>query len=342
MNSRSFCLTFALASGVFTGVAPAAFAQPGGPYTPLVLSTPAGARVLALGNLGVAGRDDDVIFYNPAQIAVARGTSASYERYSSTSSGGALSSVTRLSSSAIAIGASVVEYRTTSGFIGNEAGFEPFAVFPLDRGESLQPGVGEGFSAELTAGYATTLKGFRLGAAGKYAEDEVPAIRVQRAAFDVGAAHDFGRSYTLALAVQNLGSSSPISCVQHSEIGHANCYVLGEPSKSPGLSVPVYLPLEVTLGGSFAHELGPFDLLSTAGVSMLRTNVAIPAAGAELGYSWLDGYDIDVRAGLRRPLAGEDAFTAGAGFTMDRLSIDYALETFAGGRVGHRVGLRIR
>ncbi|HVX41492.1 MAG TPA: hypothetical protein VHB25_18140 [Gemmatimonadaceae bacterium] len=321
--------------------APAA-AQPGGPYAPLVLSMPAGARVLALGNVGVAGRDDDVIFYNPAQVAVARGTSASYERYSATSSGGTVSSVTRLANSAIAIGASVVEYRTRTSVLANEVSSIPFAMFPLDRGESLGSGGGDGVSAELTAGYARTLKGVRVGAAVKYAEDEVPAVRMQRAAFDVGVARDFGRDYALALAVQNIGPSASISCVIHSETGHENCAVPAEPYTGPGLRVPVNLPLRATLGGSFAHEVGPFDLLSTAGVSMLRTNVAIPAAGAELGYSWLDGYDVDLRAGLRRPLAGEDAFTAGAGFTADRVSIDYALETFTGGRVGHRIGLRIR
>jgi hypothetical protein len=67
-----------------------------------------------------------------------------------------------------------------------------------------------------------------------------------------------------------------------------------------------------------------------------------PAGGLEMGYSWLDGYSIALRGGARRPERGEGPLTAGAGFTMDRLSIDYALDTSTRGRVAHRLGLRIR
>src|SRR3954453_7637722 len=47
------------------------------PFLPIVLRVPASTRMLALGDAGVAGRDDDVVFYDPAQVAVARGTSVS-------------------------------------------------------------------------------------------------------------------------------------------------------------------------------------------------------------------------------------------------------------------------
>ena len=61
--------------------------------------------------------------------------------------------------------------------------------------------------------------------------------------------------------------------------------------------------------------------------SWVRSNTLAPAGGVEVDYSWLSGYNIALRAGARRPLPGEEALTAGAGFTIDRLSIDYALET---------------
>jgi hypothetical protein len=51
---------------------------------------------------------------------------------------------------------------------------------------------------------------------------------------------------------------------------------------------------------------------------------------------------VTLRAGGRRPEHGEGPFTAGLGFTVDRLSIDYALETLSGSRVANRIGLRIR
>ena len=84
----------------------------------------------------------------------------------------------------------------------------------------------------------------------------------------------------------------------------------------------------------------------------MRGGFVAPAGGAELNYSWLDGYAIAFRAGARRPALGERPFTTGFGLTIDRLSIDYALETLgadAGARgnvghssVGHRIGLRVR
>jgi hypothetical protein len=45
------------------------------------LPTSASTRGLAMGNANLAGRDDDVLFYGPAQLAVARGTSVAAERY---------------------------------------------------------------------------------------------------------------------------------------------------------------------------------------------------------------------------------------------------------------------
>jgi hypothetical protein len=320
-------------------------AQPGGPYAPLGLVLPASARTLGLGNVGVASRDDDVLFYNPAQLAVARGTSASFERYSASSSSGALSSVTRFSNSAIAIGVSIADYKTPTAFVspaGGASAVTPIAEFPLDRQSSLGPGLGEGLTSEAAFGYAITLKGIRLGGAAKYVEDEVPAVRIQRGALDLGVAKDLFGFYTIALAVQNIGPSTEISCIIHSEIGHEPCEVEATPAPPSSLRVPLYLPLRTTLGGSFSHQLGEFDFLSTAAVSMLRSNALYPAAGAELGYSWLDGYSVAIRAGARRPVPGESGVTAGAGFTADRLSIDYALETLSDSRVGHRIGLRIR
>jgi len=102
------------------------------------------------------------------------------------------------------------------------------------------------------------------------------------------------------------------------------------------------LPLKTTLGAYTARPVGQFDLVATAAVSVLRNGFVTPAGGAELGYSWLDGYSIALRAGGRRPIAGEGGLTAGAGFYVDRLSIDYALETLSRSRVAHRFGLRVR
>src|SRR5262245_27014769 len=81
----------------------AATAQPRA-ILPVVLTLPAGPRTLALGDVGVTSRDDEVIFFNPAQLVVANGFSTSGERYAAGSTGGALSAVTRFNGGGVAIG----------------------------------------------------------------------------------------------------------------------------------------------------------------------------------------------------------------------------------------------
>lgn len=266
-----------------------------------VLLQPASARLLAMGDMGVASRDDDVLFYNPAQLVVARGMSVSGERTSATDKSGALSSVTRFNGGGVAVGMTMSQYGTPVP-----------CLFALPG--SCAPIASSSLAA--VAGLAQVYWGTRFGVNAKYAEDQIGAARAVRGLVDAGVSHDFFRYLTAGLAVQNIG-----------------------PADTTGLTAR---PLRTTLGLAGAGPGGPFDIAATMGASIDPRRRVHAAGGAELGWSWLDGYSIAVRAGLRDPLAGQRAFTTGAGFTMDRLSIDYALETLAGARLGHRVGLRIR
>ena len=306
----------------------------GGPYAPIILLLPSGPRTLALGNTGVAGRDDDVIFFNPAQLVIARGFSGSIERYSATSAGGALSAVTRFNTGGIAIGMRMVDYET------------PANSYPPDRGTMLDAASGNGTSVEATVGVGQVIKGVRVGVAGKYVEDNVPALRASRGAVDLGVSKDFFTRYTFGFAVQNIGSSIPVPCTvaRQSAAGSGDCAIpSGIPPFPPDTRLTsARLPLRTTLGAQTQQAVGQFDLVATAAVFALRMGWLGASGGAELGYSWLDGYNVAVRAGARSTLPGEAAFTAGAGFTMDRLSIDYAAETLTGSRWGQRIGLRVR
>jgi len=300
MNFRSAVPAFALLPAPWLAVV----AQPR-PILPVVLTLPAGPRTLALGDVGVTSRDDEVIFFNPAQLVVANGFSTSGERYGAGSSGAALSAVTRFNGGGVAIG--VRTQSTDAALIsgpGIPAGFEQTLVQS---------------SLEASIGLAQVYKGIRFGAAAKYAEQDLGFSRLQRGLIDLGVAKQVFGSYTVGAVVQNLGQDADL----------------------PG-PIEVELPRQATLGISRGGPVGEFDLFGTAAVSWVRTNTLAPAGGLEVSYSWLNGYNIAIRAGARRPLFGEDAFTAGAGFTMDRLSIDYALETLSGGRIGNRLGLRIR
>ncbi len=305
-------------------------AQSGKLYAPVVLILPTGPRTLAMGNVGVASRDDEVLFFNPAQLAVARGMSVSAERYSPHAGGATLSSVTRIASGGVAVGMRMVDYQA------------PSVSFPADRATMLHAGSQNGTSLEATAGLAQVFKGTRFGVAAKYAEDHVSVVRVHSAAFDVGASRDFMRYFTAGLSLQNVGSAQSVSCVDTRVADSCVPPQQAMNAPSPGPQAQIYPPLRSTAGVAASRPVGPVDIVVTAAVSMLRTERVFPAAGGELAYSWLDGYSIALRAGVRRTMPGEEPATAGIGFTMDRLSIDYAIEALSGQRAAQRFGLRIR
>ena len=289
----------------------------GRPYGPIVLRLPASTRMLAMGNANTAGRDDDVVFYSPAQIAIARGSTISGERYSEAASGGALSTVTRIFTGGIALGVSWVTYESNSfGFPGTRAA--------LNDPESLA-----GSSLEAVLGVAQTYKNIRFGVSGKYLADAF-GERSQLLVADLGVGRDFsfaGINIGTALSIQNLGTGE-----QH--------FTVTTPGGVQSRAIP--LPFRYSLGAAAFAPVKLIDVGVTTQLSVLRDGFVSPAGGVEVGYSWLDGYSLAGRVGARRPEDGEEAFTAGAGFSLDRISIDYALEALAEGHWGNRIGIRIR
>jgi hypothetical protein len=284
---------------------PASVIAQGTTTGPLALKMSSSARTLAMGDMGVAGRDDDVIFYNPAQLVVARGTSFSLSRLSATARGATMSTGVRLGSGAIGFGTNYLEYQRP-------------AVYPVSRNEVLGPGSVVGSSLLGVVGYAQTYKGVRLGAAAKYAVDADATDRYRNIYGDVGAGRDFGR-YSTALSIQNLGSALERGVVT------------------------IKVPTTATLGVATARALGPFDGAATAGVSYSREDELTVGGGAEMGWSWLSGYNIAVRAGAHQARQdGDTELMAGIGFTADRMTFDIAAERLPGNRAGYRAGIRIR
>jgi hypothetical protein len=266
-----------------------------------------------MGNVAVAGRDDDVLFYNPAQLVAARGTSASAEQFSSTARTGAWSSVIRFNSGGVAIGGTIAEFDS------------PLAAYPVARADLVSGGPVLGSSGSFVLGFAQPVKSVRIGGAAKFVEERIGPTRSARGLFDVGLGRDFF-GYAFGLAVQNIGESFA-------------------PTTPPGSEFILRgsrMPLRTTFGAMRGWNTNTFDFTATAAVSTLRDGFVVPAGGAEMSYSWLDGYTVIFRAGGRRPEHGEGPITAGLGLTVDRLSIDYALETLSGSRVANRIGLRIR
>jgi len=277
---------------------------------PLVLRLPAGARILALGNSGVAGRDDDVLFYNPAQLVIVRGSTISAQRFAPGNATGALSTVFAFAGGGIGIGAQWLGFST-------ETPIFPYSAASLDTTGTLTAS-----SVAATVGVGKAFKGIRFGLAGKLAQETAPQARSTRGYFDIGLEKDFRQFFGVGLSVQNL---SPFGAARGWE------------------------PTRVTLGTMAATPLvnilpvSPFLDLALAGqVTMLHDGWLKPAGGVELGVAWLQGYALTLRAGARRPEPGERPLTAGAGLNADRVRLDYALETRERGHLAHRIGVRVQ
>lgn len=273
-------------------------------YSPVILRLPAGSKTLALGNTGIASRDDEVIFFNPAQLVNANGFSASGERFAPRAGSGSVSAVTRFGNGGVGIGMRFVNYQTADG------------LFPATRASMLERGP-VGSSVEAVVGIAQTIKGFRAGITGKYAQEYTGATQVAMPMADVGISRDYFRT-TFGLAVQNIGADERVDGTR------------------------IKLPTKTTLGAGRLQQAGPLDLFLTGAVSLLRDDFVQPSGGIEASYSWLSGYNVVLRAGARRAAIGEKPFTAGAGFSRDRVSLDYAIEALSDKRFGHRIGLRVR
>jgi hypothetical protein len=286
----------------------------GKPTAPLVLRLPASTRGLALGNVAVASGNDDVIFYNPAQLAIARAASLSVQRFSEGAIAGALSAAMAFNTGGIGIGAQWVS-------------FDASAPSPFAPANLTQRGGAPAASAAATLGVAQVFHGLRIGAAGKVAQEIAGVERSLTVLGDAGVGKDFRGFINVGLALRNLGASN---------------------RSVSGASVPP--PSRLTLGAQLSRPivylspaLSPFiDLAAAAEVTVLRDGWIKPAGGLELVYNWIEGYSFILRGGIRRPELGERPATMGAGFVADRLRVEYALEPREGGSISHRFGLRIR
>jgi hypothetical protein len=291
-----------------TGVAAA---QPHDP-APLVLLLPAGTRALGVGNAFVAGRGSEVLFYNPAQMFILRGTTISVERFGSASTLGTLSTVGPFGKVSLGVGVQYLDYHALPAV--------PFFTQPAAL--TLQGPVNSS-SLAATLALAVRWKGMRFGVAGKYLEEHIGELRDRGAAFDLGVARDVMRG-TVGFSVQNFGSDLRL------------------------LDQEGALPTRVTLGAALPTILvsSYFDFTGFAAVSRERDGRIVPGAGVELIYQPVDGWTLIGRAGARRvrdlPVRAESPVTVGASFGLDRLWIDYAFQPYRGPGSAHRIAIRIQ
>jgi hypothetical protein len=298
-------------------VAAPAFAQ-APPIPPLILHLPASARTAALGNAWVAGRDQDVVFYNPAQIInAARNFGVTIDRPGP--AGTALSAA-----SSYAAG----KYSLTLGWGARllNFGVDPAAPYPYTVDNLLTKGTANGQSLLLTFAGAIVYKNFRIGGAGKFVSDSVatpagaPApVSIDQHAWlaDVGVARNLWGGVA-AFSVQNLGRTTAVD------------------------ASTLITPRQSLAGYAISKPAGPLDL-SMFGQVTMRSGWWAPAGGLEVGYSWIEGYTVTARVGATRPeTTAEQPIALGAALAADRLTIEYAIRFFDGGHTSNTVTVRWR
>jgi len=276
------------------------------PAALLVLQVPPSARPASLAGAWVAGRDNDVIFYNPAQLIGARsGFNFSFTQHGPASRSASVASTSTAGKWSLTLGWGA-QFLT---FDAPEASPYPFTPDVLIDGESSNA-----LSAQLGVGGAIVYKNIRIGATGKYATDRFSSTDAHAFLLDLGAARNL-LGGVVAGSVQNIGR------------GYSN-----------GSRVDV--PRQVLAGYAISRPLGEFDVALLTQVTF-RKDWTSPAAGVDLGYSWIEGYSVAVRAGVMRPFAEtQQPFTLGGAFTADRLTVEYGVQFFDAGRASHTVTVR--
>lgn len=285
------------------------------PTAPLVLTQPSSARVAALGGAWVAGRDQDVIFHNPAQLIGARTDfSVSMARFGKHANMASMTSAYAAGKLSFTLGWGV----QMVSFSAVDGSLPPFSPDIFRREETLlhvRPTT-DAQSIAATVGAAVLYKGFRIGAAGKYASDRT-AVNQHTLLADLGVARNlFGGA--VAVAVQHLGINTL------GDLGIAK------------------VPRQVAAGFSKTQAAGPLDLGVFTQVSH-RTGWNSAAAGLEAGYSWVEGFSVTGRVGIRRPeTTSEKPISLGGALTADRLTLEYALQMFDHSKRTHLVTIRWR
>ena len=279
---------------------------------PMVLRISSSARSLSLANAGLMSNDADALFYNPALLFNARGMAVSLQRYGSSGTAGALASIVTVGSMNIGVGAQILEWSAL-----------PLSYRELTRLGATALGDSGGVPASsvaVTLGIARNIRGHRLGFTAKYVADRFAATQDGTLAFDVGMMGPTIGPGTMSFVVQNIGQGLRIG---------------GAEGK---------LPTRAGAGWAANTAYEKLDIGVQAQLTVDRDGFARPAVGGEIGYVPIDGVALVLRNGLRRPRESDESFvTGGLGITIDRFSLDYAIEPFLNGRsVSHRLGLRIK
>ncbi len=277
---------------------------------PLVLELPASTRAAGMGNAYVlSAGDNDALFYHPGLLDTSRGIGASVSFYGAATLVSA-SGAAEWWRGGVGLGVQSLSYSAPTpdggGFVLGEAGLS-------------ERGLATASETVVSAAYARSLFGLRMGLAAKLAEQRRPGERDVTVAADLGVARRVG-PVVLGFAAQNLGRQPRL--------------------EGRDLDLPVSLSLGA---GTLTRPLGPLDVTLAAAASVREDDRVGASAGVELAYWPVNGRTFIARIGYRH--LDDDAakpLTLGAGFAGDRIILDYAVQDFDAGDPVHRVGVRWR
>ena len=284
----------------------------------ILLTLPASARALALGEASGAVMDDEnALFYNPAQLARVRTVSAaaSLQRYIANTTLSAFAIAERVGGGTAALGVQLLDYGSedevvsTAGDIGTPTGQRVTAQ-----------------DIAITAGYGVALgsrKEWRIGTALKWVRQHVANASGSALAVDMGAAYSSSRGWELSAALQNFGSRLTLVAVSAPlpytwRVSAASPLVRGLLGEA--LALRAMVEARQSSGGVVTGVLGTEGLWQTG-----RKGLTL-AGRAGLSFR---GPDDD-----RRPL------TVGGGLTLGSVTVDYGYEGFDQLGATHRVGVR--
>ncbi len=286
---------------------------------PIALLLPKGARAAALGNAWVAGRDEYVIFHNPALLGPTSGFGLTFVQFAVDARAVAAASSESVGAVTLGWGVQLLDFSTP----------RTNATYPFIPDDLTRRGDADLFSLVAVAAGQSTYRNFRFGVAAKYAEDAAPAespasgllvTPARGSAFlaDVGVSHALWTG-TAGLAVQNIGHPYRLGAARY----------------------PV--PTQAAVGWTTQKQWGALDFGYATQLLARREGWVGAAGGVEVAWSWIEGYTIAGRIGARRTeSAGERPVALGASFTADRLSVDYGVSLFEGNTAAHYVTVRWR
>jgi hypothetical protein len=278
--------------------------------SPISLRLPASTRALALGGaFPVSDRDSDGVFYNPAFAVGLRGFGAAVQWFGGEATLLTASAASEWWRGAIGVGVRSLIYAHPSA----EPGVVEMTESALRQGGGTAAG-----ENVVSVAYAHRLRGVRFGVTGHLLQQRHGEWRDETVAVDVTTAFNIA-FVRLGVAARNAGPALQLN----------------------GTEAP--LPASISLqAATLTRPVGPLDVAAT-GVLERRLDADRTLAGVGLEVSWwpISGRTFTLRAGHRAAVNGEGGASLGAGFTGDRLAIDYAWRDLAGGGT-HRVGLRLR